>query len=63
MNVDRIEGNWKLFKGNLTQQWGELTDDQLDLIADKRERLADKLHEPYGSFGTAIDGQRHTNHR
>ena len=33
MNWDRIEGNWKQFKGNAIQQWGKLTGDQLDVIA------------------------------
>lgn len=42
MNWDRIEGNWKQFKSNVKQQWGKLTDDQLDVIAGKRDRLAGK---------------------
>jgi uncharacterized protein YjbJ (UPF0337 family) len=25
MNWDRIEGNWKQFKGKAKQKWGELT--------------------------------------
>lgn len=31
MNWDRIEGNWKQFKGNVKEKWGKLTDDQLDV--------------------------------
>ena len=45
MNWDRIEGNWKQFKGNAKQQWGKLTDDQLDVIAGKREHLSGKIQE------------------
>ena len=30
MNWDRIEGNWKEFKGKAQQQWGKLTADELD---------------------------------
>ncbi len=37
MNWDRIEGNWTKFKGIAKQQWGKLTDDQLDVIKGKRE--------------------------
>lgn len=48
MNWDRIEGNWKQFKGNAKQQWGKLTDDQLDVIAGKRTQLSGKLQEAYG---------------
>ena len=43
MNWDRIEGNWKQFKGNAKQQWGKLADEQLDVVAGKRESLAGKI--------------------
>ena len=48
MNWDRIEGNWKQFKGKVKEQWGSLTDDDLDEIAGKREQLSGKLQEAYG---------------
>ena len=32
MNWDRIEGNWKEFKGEAKAQWGKLTDDYLNVI-------------------------------
>ena len=48
MNWDRIEGNWKQFKGNVKTQWGKLTDDDLDVIAGRRDRLAGKIQETYG---------------
>ena len=48
MNWDRIEGNWKQFKGNALQQWGKLTDDQLDVIAGKRDVLLGRIQEVYG---------------
>lgn len=48
MNWERIEGNWKQFKGNVKKQWGKLTDDELDVIAGKREILAGKIQESYG---------------
>ena len=48
MNWDRIEGNWKQFKGSARQQWGRITDDQLDVIAGKRDLLAGKIQETYG---------------
>jgi uncharacterized protein YjbJ (UPF0337 family) len=43
-----VEGNWKQFKGKVKEQWGRLTDDNLDLIAGKRDQLAGKLQESYG---------------
>lgn len=48
MNWDRIEGNWKQFKGYAKQQWGRLTDDQLDVTAGKRDKLVGKIQETYG---------------
>lgn len=48
MNWDRIEGNWKQFKGSVKEQWGKLTDDDLDIAEGKRDKLAGKLQERYG---------------
>jgi uncharacterized protein YjbJ (UPF0337 family) len=48
MNWDRIEGNWKEFKGKAQQQWGKLTNDDLDLIEGKRTELSGKLQARYG---------------
>ena len=48
MNWDRIEGNWKQLKGKARVQWGKLTDDQLDVIAGKREQLIGQVQEKYG---------------
>ncbi|HSV82010.1 MAG TPA: CsbD family protein [Ramlibacter sp.] len=48
MNEDRIEGNWKQFKGKVKEQWGRLTDDDLDVISGRREQLAGKIQERHG---------------
>ena len=48
MDWNRIEGNWKQFKGKITEQWGHLTDDDLDKIAGKREQLEGKIQERAG---------------
>ncbi len=48
MNWDRIEGNWKQWKGKAQQKWGELTDDDCDVIAGKREELIGKVQERKG---------------
>ncbi|WP_375689406.1 CsbD family protein [Pseudooceanicola sp. LIPI14-2-Ac024] len=48
MNWDRIEGNWKQMKGQALEQWGKLTDDDLDKAAGKREQLVGKVQERYG---------------
>ena len=48
MNWDVIAGNWKQFKGNVKEQWGKLTDDNLDAIAGRRDQLAGRIQEAYG---------------
>lgn len=48
MNWDRIEGKWAQMKGSVKQQWGKLTDDDLDYIAGSREKLVGRLQERYG---------------
>lgn len=48
MNWDRVEGNWKQFKGMVKQEWGKLTDDNVDVIAGSRDVLTGKVQEAYG---------------
>ncbi|MDQ8023613.1 MAG: CsbD family protein [Moraxellaceae bacterium] len=48
MNRDIIEGNWKQLVGKAKQQWGKLTDDDLDVIQGRRQELAGKIQERYG---------------
>lgn len=48
MDWNRIEGNWKQFKGKVKEQWGDLTDDDLDQIDGKREVLEGRIQERYG---------------
>jgi len=48
MNQDRIEGNWKQFKGKVKEQWGKLTDDDLDVIGGKRDQLLGRIQERHG---------------
>lgn len=48
MNEDTIKGNWKQFTGKIKEQWGRLTDDDLDVAAGKRDQLLGKLQERHG---------------
>ena len=48
MNSDRIEGNWKQFTGKVKEQWGKLTDDDIDIIAGKRDQLLGRIQERHG---------------
>ena len=48
MNKDILEGKWKQIRGEIRETWGELTDDELDQISGKRDKLAGTLQEKYG---------------
>jgi uncharacterized protein YjbJ (UPF0337 family) len=48
MDWNRVEGNWKQFKGKVKEQWGKLTDDDLDRIAGNRDLLEGTIQERYG---------------
>ena len=48
MDWNRVEGNWKQFTGKVKEQWGKLTDDDLDPINGKRDQLEGKIQERYG---------------
>ena len=48
MNCDQIEGNWKQMKGKVKVHWGKLTEDQLDVVAGKRDQLVGTIQEQYG---------------
>jgi uncharacterized protein YjbJ (UPF0337 family) len=48
MNWDQIAGQWTQFKGHAKEQWGKLTDDDLDIIEGKRDQLVGRVRERYG---------------
>jgi len=48
MNWDRIEGSWKELKGKVKEKWGELTDDDLEQAAGRRDQLIGALQRRYG---------------
>src|SRR5690606_9133411 len=55
MNWNRVEGNWEQFKGKVQAKWGELTGDDLDVIAGNRKQLVGKIQERYGKAQDAAE--------
>ena len=49
MNRDWLEGNWKQARGKIQERWGKLTDDELDVIAGRRDQLIGRIQELYGN--------------
>ena len=48
MNWQQIEGKWDRMRGKVKEKWGQLTDNELDVIAGKRDQLVGALKETYG---------------
>ena len=48
MNTDVLQGNWKQLRGRIKETWGKITDDDLDTIDGKVDRLLGILQERYG---------------
>ncbi|MFZ0262007.1 MAG: CsbD family protein [Pseudolabrys sp.] len=48
MDWNRVEGNWKQFKRQIKEKWGNLTDDDLDRVAGQRDQLEGVIQERYG---------------
>ena len=48
MNWEQVESRWKQLIGSAKENWGKLTDDDLDQISGKREQLVGKIQETYG---------------
>ena len=48
MNKDTIKGNFTQMKGKIKQQWGKLTDDEIDQMEGNAEILTGKLQERDG---------------
>ncbi|MEJ5991856.1 CsbD family protein [Ramlibacter sp. PS3R-8] len=48
MNQDRIQGRWKQLKGKVKEQWGRLTEDDLDVIAGRRDQLLGRIQQRHG---------------
>ena len=48
MNRDTLKGQWTQLKGKVRQQWGKLTDDEIDQMQGNAEMLIGKIQERYG---------------
>jgi uncharacterized protein YjbJ (UPF0337 family) len=48
MNADQFKGKWTQFKGELKQQQGKFTDDDLQLIEGSYDKFVGKVQERYG---------------
>ena len=57
MQDNQLAGEWKQVRGKVKEQWGKLTNDDLDVIAGKRDQLIGRLQERYGKAHDEIERQ------
>lgn len=48
MNADQFKGKWVQFKGEVKQQWGKFTDDDLMQIEGNYDKFVGRVQERYG---------------
>jgi uncharacterized protein YjbJ (UPF0337 family) len=48
MTDTRLKGNWNELKGQVKEQWGQLTDDDLQVIEGRRDQLVGAIQKRYG---------------
>jgi uncharacterized protein YjbJ (UPF0337 family) len=48
MNADQLKGKWMRFKGELKQEWGKFTDNDLQQIGGNYDKFVGKVQERYG---------------
>ena len=48
MNDDVFGGLWKQLKGQVRQQWGKLTDDDIETLGGSKDEVIGKIQERYG---------------
>jgi uncharacterized protein YjbJ (UPF0337 family) len=48
MNEDTLKGQWTQLKGKVREQWGKLTNDDVEQIQGKSQQLVGRIQERYG---------------
>ncbi|MGH7500121.1 MAG: CsbD family protein [Longimicrobiales bacterium] len=48
MNESTFKGKWNEVKGKVKEQWGDLTNDDLDRIEGRRDQLVGAIQQRYG---------------
>ncbi|MCO5185528.1 MAG: CsbD family protein [Anaerolineae bacterium] len=52
-----LQGQWDQLKGQIRQQWGKLTDDDVERIHGERQELVGILKERYGRTEKEIEAE------
>jgi uncharacterized protein YjbJ (UPF0337 family) len=57
MGWERIAGNWAHWKGRVRERWGRLNDDELAVVAGRRDQLTGRIQQAYGLSQDEADRQ------
>jgi uncharacterized protein YjbJ (UPF0337 family) len=55
INAQAIQGQWNQFRGLVKQRWGELTDDDLQLLEGNIEQLVGRIQQKTGEGREAVE--------
>jgi uncharacterized protein YjbJ (UPF0337 family) len=55
MNAPRLKGMWNEVRGKVQEQWGKLTNDDLDVIAGERDQLIGRIQQRYGKARADVE--------
>jgi len=55
MNREQMAGSWRVMRGKVKEQWGRLTDDDLEVIQGKHDQLIGKIQERYGKERESVE--------
>jgi uncharacterized protein YjbJ (UPF0337 family) len=45
---NQVEGNWNQFRGLVKEKWNDLTDDEIEQMQGRQDRIVGKIQERYG---------------
>jgi len=57
LNEPWLKGKWNELKGRVKEKWGKLTDDDLDKVEGKRDKLLGLIQQRYGESRDKVEQQ------
>jgi len=60
MNELYAKGKWNEIKGKVKEQWGDLTDDEIDRIEGRRDQLVGIIQQRYGKARDEVEREVET---
>lgn len=55
MNQSTLKGKWNEMKGKAREQWGELTNDDIDKVQGQHEQLVGVIQQRYGKARDEVE--------